>query len=288
MKLQTEKFKFELLTPCFSGTAYGGQEAEIRVPPIRGHIRQWHRALFRNEDTNKVWGSASKSDKNSSHVEGSTSNDSQHSSLVGIRLVNVDKVKIEKSPILPHKNGGGGTRLAIQPETVVEFELVRLVGCSNPLWEHAIKATKLWLLLGGLGARVNRAAGSVYPIGDWVPKDKEQFKKFLSVTLELENHSIALIGYGKNHSAEDLRKVASDTIKGNLRNVFGSPEPRQPSPTKFKVFRFDNVYCLLAIAPKKQIYYDRTQKNTPIIDIAENELKEKARWKNLGKWEILL
>lgn len=273
MKLDTKVFHFELLTPCFSGTAYGRfDDAEVRIPPIRGHIRQWHRILFGSEDVNRVWGSAS--------------SNSSVGSLIGIRLISYIKKSNKQSPLLPHKDRGG-YRCALPPETRIEFELIRLVGCSDKYWKNAIEATKLWLLLGGFGARVNRAAGSVYPLEQWTPTDKESLKNFLTQS-GLKNLSVALIGYetNNNKNAEQLRKVASDTYN-NHPNIFGSANPRKPSPLKFKVFRFNNKYCLIATAPKRGIY-GQNRKNVLLIEEARNILTRKPPWKELGDWEILI
>lgn len=49
--MKTEIFQLEVITPCFCGGARPEQQAEIRVPSIRGQLRWWFRALggFRSQ-----------------------------------------------------------------------------------------------------------------------------------------------------------------------------------------------------------------------------------------------
>lgn len=285
MQLQTADFTFTLLTPCFSGTALGKQDdqAEMRIPPIRGHVRFWHRALFGPADCNRVWGS--------------TNGNEGHGSRVALRFVGPVSTKHAnpKPTILPHKPEPGqrGPRPAIAAGETFTLRLQRLVGCTADDWDHAQRAVKLWLLLGCLGLRSNRAAGSVWPEGDWVPSDANSLKATLT-TLGLSNWSVALIGLGADKREAELRKTASDTSKGDNRSisqqVFGSSDPRSPSPTKFKVVRFGDALCLLAAAPARKIVGLGGGQRT-ILQKAEDLLKTKPhpdRWQALGPWCYLL
>ncbi|MGB9601186.1 MAG: RAMP superfamily CRISPR-associated protein [Limisphaerales bacterium] len=271
MNIQTVSFRFKLLTPCFSGTAMGKHGgAEMRVPPIRGHIRFWHRVLYSAESCNEVWGSAS----------GETGN----ASKVAVRLFNDGTISEKKFSILPHKDKGKGTGNAIPRGEEFEFELQRLVGCSDDNWRKAQNATKLWLLLGSLGLRSNRAAGSVWPVENWTPKNKDELTNQIN-QLGLKAYSIALIGKKSNNDSETLRETASDTIRNRAHsNIFGSISPRKPSPTKFKVIELEDGLYLLALAPKK------TEQRL-ILEEAERLLNMKpdpARWRGLGKWNYII
>jgi CRISPR type III-B/RAMP module RAMP protein Cmr1 len=174
MNLETKKFKFEILTPCFSGTALGkfADNPEIRVPPIRGNIRLWHNILLGEDNVKRVWGLAEK--------------ENTYASKVSVKLIDT-QCEIVEASILPHKKSG--SPFAIKECSIVEFELVRLVGCTDIDWKNAEKATKLWLLLGGMGARANRAAGSVWPCDDWTPNDEDSFYNILK-ELGLKNYSL--------------------------------------------------------------------------------------------------
>jgi len=275
MQLQYVDYKFKLLTPCFSGTALGrlDNHAEMRIPPIRGHIRFWHRALFDCHDCNRVWGSAS--------------GQSGHGSLVALRFVGtLSNMKADPDPaILPHKNDSKqrGRRPALACGESFDLRLHRLVGCTDQDWDHAQRALKLWLLLGGLGLRSNRAAGSVWPDADWAPKNTDDLKRILK-QLDLKNCEVAIIGMNVGKTPDELRITASDTISGNPhRNIFGGIQPRQPSPVKFKVIKFDNCHCLLACAPCNN-------GQNSILREAQRLLKEKPapqRWLALGKWDYI-
>lgn len=275
MNLESITFRFKLLTPCFSGTALGKHGgAEMRVPPIRGHLRFWHRVLYGAQDCNKVWGCAS-------GEQGSASK-------VAVRLLDDGRVSTKQFQILPHKGSGSG--FAIPPGEEFEFELQRLVGCAEPEWEKAQKAAKLWLLLGSLGLRSNRAAGSVWPMESWTPNTKDELAKIL-INLGLKKYSVALIGEGLRKSYDDLRAAASDTIRERQpRHIFGTMSPRKPSPTKFKVIELNNGLCLLALAPQEVVLGSDGNKKL-ILEEAEKLLNNKpnsTRWNQLGKWDYII
>lgn len=287
MQLQTADFTFTLLTPCFSGTALGklDDHAEMRIPPIRGHVRFWHRVLFGAADCNRVWGS--------------TSGNEGHGSRVALRFVGSVSLKhAEPKPtMLPHKDNPKhrGPRPALAAGETFTLRLQRLVGCTDADWDHAQRAVKLWLILGGLGLRSNRAAGGVWPQGNWVPKTPQALKTTLQ-NLGLRNWSLALIGLGNDGSCDELRETASDTIQGNpYRQIFGGIRPRTPSPTRFKVVLIaakpsDRAQpCLLAVAPAWETTVNRNRQT--ILRHAEQLLNTKpqpARWQALGSWQHIL
>lgn len=235
--LPTHTFDFEFLTPCFSGTAEGknAESSVLRVPPIRGHIRMWHVSLFGAADANAVWGS--------------TAGDGC-GSKVGVALKSWISESKADAAILPHKKSA--FRVALKVGSPATLVITRLPGCSSNQWEHAEKATKLWLLLGTLGLRSARAAGSVWPSGSWVPQDAAALKTTLNTlgykqpvqqvdAAILKDKSLA---YEKNDALK-LRHAASDTVGGSPR-LFGGINPtRQPSPLKMKVALFATGPVLL-------------------------------------------
>lgn len=239
--LPTHTFDFEFLTPCFSGKAEGknADSSVLRVPPIRGHIRMWHASLFGAADANDVWGS--------------TAGDGC-GSKVGVALKASPPASFTKAEILPHKDNANhrGPRVALPAGSRATLVLTRLPGCSSSQWQHAEKASKLWLVLGTLGLRSARAAGSVWPSGSWVPQDAAALKTTLNTlgykqpvqqvdAAILNNKSLA---YEKSDALK-LRHAASDTVGGSPR-LFGDIRPtRQPSPLKIKVALFSNGPVLL-------------------------------------------
>ena len=272
MKLLNAIFPFEFLTDCFSGTAEGklATHSELRVPPIRGHVRMWHVAAFGINSCNEVWGS--------------TAGDGA-GSRVAMKLTELPQASAAGSDVLPHKDNERhrGSRPALSAGSRATLELTCLPLCDQAQWDKAQQAVKLWLLLGTLGLRSARAAGSVWPIEDpvkpWVPNDAATLKKTLTA-LGLGRQSVALIGEGKGSTARDLRTTASDTV--NERTVFGGINDRAPSPTRFKVISLGTGQCLLANAAQ----------NVPsTLTRAESLLCRKpqpARWVALGAWNHLL
>jgi hypothetical protein len=184
--------------------------------------------------------------------------------------------------ILPHHNGGG-RRPAVKHEQTFTLRLTRLIGCTTDHWEIAQKALKIWLLLGGLGLRSARAAGSVWPLGTWVPNDDATLTSTLH-TLGLVNISVSIAGFSAAVDARTLRITASDTV--NNTTIFGSIGPRTPSPTKFKVARLRDVYCLIVTADQRSVLILGVIK--PMIQHAEFMLNNgrglPIRWNTLGAW----
>lgn len=233
MILPTETYSFKLLTPCFCGGADNQTApAEMRVPSIRGQVRAWHRELSGAEMVNRIWGS--------------TGSETGASRVALVWDASVPARQAQPKPyILPHKKQGSRAALAAgQSFTLI---LQRLVGCSTGDWSAAQNAVKLWLLIGCLGLRANRAAGSVWPIGAWVPGDADQLGKILQ-GLRFP-WPVQLVDTPPGTMAEELHRLASDTVKGRP-HLFGEIKPRrQPSPAKFKVIELAGQPRLLITAP---------------------------------------
>ncbi len=238
MILPTEKYSFKLLTACFCGGADNQTApAEMRVPSIRGLVRAWHRVLSGEETVNRIWGS--------------TVGETGASRVALIWDASVPARQAQPKPhILPHKNQG--PRPALSAGQTFTLILQRLVGCSADDWTAAQNALRFWLLIGCLGLRSNRAAGSVWPLDPeqeakkWVPQTPAQ----LGATLrDLRfRWQVQLVDTPAGTNAEELRRLASDTVKGHPR-LFGDIKPRIPSPTKFKVVDLADRPRLLVTAP---------------------------------------
>jgi hypothetical protein len=229
MKLATESHPFTLLTPAMIGGAEGKlAAAEMRVSSIRGQVRWWHRKAGLIPSFNEVWG----------QTDGAVI-----ASKVSLVLEPSTPVAHLGASILPHDlSKSGPPRDAVAPGQSFTLTLRRLVGCRDAHWTAARKAVKLWLLLGGLGLRVNRAAGSVWPLGDWVPKDEETFK---ALVLELGyTQPVQFAAAALASTQQDLRRHASDTVKGSP-HLFGEIKPRIPSPLKMKVICLGQEHRLL-------------------------------------------
>lgn len=241
MKLTTVEYSFKLLTPCFCGGADNqNAPAEMRVPSIRGQVRAWHREITGVETVNRIWGS--------------TDGDGGASRVGMICDVSAPLRPAQPKPfILPHKSQGPRPALAVGQSFTLKLQ--RLIGCTSNDWSAAQNAIKFWLLIGCLGLRANRAAGSVWPLdadqteNKWVPQNAAQ----------LGNHlrnlgfrwPVQIIQTSSGTTSEELRRLASDTVKGSPK-LFGNMAPRQPSPTKFKVIEFNGEPHLLVTAPSSE------------------------------------
>jgi len=234
MKLQHQDYTFELLTPAMIGGAEGKTgNAEMRIASIRGQVRWWHRKAALQPSCTTLWGQTEPS------VIGSK---------VSLALLPAIPARYLKATILPHK--GGAQRDALPNCQHFQVRLTRLVGCSPDDWGAAQKAVKLWLLLGSLGLRANRAAGSVWPVGAWVPTDEASLT---NVLIQLGyRHPVSLTDASilrhnnltrEPTDALKLRHAASDTV--SVPKYFGSIKPRTPSPLKMKVIRLGTDYRLL-------------------------------------------
>lgn len=268
MQLPTLDFPFVLLTPCFSGTAEGREAriSELRTPPIRGHLRVWHRAAFGNPSVNRVWGSTD------GH-EGS-------GSRVAVRILDHPGPSESPALLLPHKTKDRGPRPALPANATATFRLQRLPACTDDDWAKAGIAAQLWLVGGALGCRSNRAAGSVWPTADGTPRTPEELTRVLAPILAAPRSpwGAALIGENAGNPWQVLRETASDTPKGPA-HLFGNAKPREPSHVRFKVVRLDSGLCLLALAPSRNLIAD-----------AEAALLAKPdphRWEALGSWRRL-
>lgn len=266
--LPTHTFDFEFLTPCFSGTAEGknADSSVLRVPPIRGHIRMWHVSLFGAADANTVWGS--------------TAGDGC-GSKVGVAFKTSPPASKTTAEILPHKDNANhrGPRVSLPSGSRATLILTRLPGCKKDDWDHAERATKVWLLLGTLGLRSARAAGSVWPNGSWVPQDTAALKSALAALgykqpvqqVDSTILSDKRMSY-ENNEALKLRHAASDTVGGSSQ-YFGDIRPtRKPSPLKMKVARLGGspVLLLTGLSASEMIAAHGKLKGHPLGDVAWN------------------
>lgn len=218
MKLTQETYSFILLTPAMIGGANGKNgNAEMRIASIRGQVRWWHRKANFSPGCNEVWGQTEPN---------------VIASKVSLALEPCLDTEHCDADILPHDlKKSGRPRDAISPGVSHTLTLRRLVGCTNDQWKTAQKAVKLWLLLGGLGLRVNRAAGSVWPVDDWAPDDAASLRTLLE---ELGyNYPVRLADPSSEASPQNLRRAASDTV--SEPRYFGGINPRKSSPLKMKV-----------------------------------------------------
>lgn len=248
MKLETADYTFTFLTPCFCGGADQHERAELRSASIRGVVRWWHTAAGIQPSVTDTWGIAATASK------------------VGLEIL-TPIVSEKKDKILVHKTDKPGYRPVLPFDKEYTLRLQRLSGCSGAQWRAANEAVAVWLLLGGLGTRQNRGAGSVWPLKiERSPvaellteaiQDEGKFSRSVQRLLNNQRLRFVLLDQPFN-TQEDARKTASDMIGGPFQKAeasllralnfpFGSDRPRKPSPLKFKVVKFGSQYQLLVV-----------------------------------------
>lgn len=298
LELTHAVFPFELLTPCLCGGAENeppmpqgrqplpdrprpplpgtGSLAELRIASIRGQVREWHRNADLQPPSNEVWGVAT----NASRVSLALQQEHTATGKVPAR-------------ILPHagKDTFGSRnpwakaeshRNALSAGQQFTLVLTRFPACSRDQWVAAQNAVKVWLLVGCLGVRANRAAGSVWPL------PSEEWPKPPSTRDELKGElkslgfswAVSLAGEAARKEPDELRTTASDTVN-NVEHFGDAGRKRIPSPARFKVIRIGGGYCLLVTAAHKP-------NGQSLLPGAYDLLKSKPRWQTLAPWQPLL
>ncbi len=242
-------YRLEFITPLFSRGVYEDRP-EIRPASIRGQLHWWFRALGgRPTDENAIFGS----------VHGGAT-----ASKIVVRVSSVVGAT-QRANTLPHKNGDqAAPKAAFQIGTHFDLHiLTRLGGLNGPLLQAFSHTLESWLLLGTLGLRTTRAAGSFRwePIGNDLhpPVDFPGYEARCSKLLERAPLRFALLGQIYS-SAEAARRVVSDTLGGrddytgqdelaSLHDPLGKigRGVRKTSPLRFRVVGIGNEFRIGAV-----------------------------------------
>jgi CRISPR/Cas system CMR-associated protein Cmr1 (group 7 of RAMP superfamily) len=234
----------ELLTSTFNRGAYQ-DTPEIRVPSIRGMVRWWFRALGGSPDEEKeVFGGMK-------HFGQKLRDDVTASRLV-FRVTQANVRRASPDPgALPHKTGGqSNPQAAFAPGGGFQLQVLSRLGpLPAALMDKASRALEVWLLLGSLGLRANRAGGSIWPANGTAPNTPQELRARLD---QLGcSWPLYLAGTEVGNAVEVLRAAATDTVE-EPRWIFGSARgERQASLLKFKVVRFGQQLRLLITAAKE-------------------------------------
>jgi CRISPR/Cas system CMR-associated protein Cmr1 (group 7 of RAMP superfamily) len=230
------QFFVTFTTPLFSRGVF--DTPEIRPPSIRGQLHWWFRALGgRYEDEKAVFGGV--------HQDAAASK-------VVIRVSGISG-ETGDFKTLPHKGGGlASPKKAFAPGSSFTLHvLTRLRGFASQQQEaHFLRSLEAWLLLGTLGLRATRAAGSF----TWSPGDggfsrQVSFDSYEARCRDLLRGAplkFALLET-RYASAEDARRVVSDTLGGRddsagandlarLNDPLGKiHRGRKTSPLRFRI-----------------------------------------------------
>ncbi len=257
--------ELEFITPLFS---HGATDVpEMRPASIRGQLHSWFRILGGDiEAERRVFGGIRNKKADSKLMP---SHDKTAASKVVVRVCNVTGA-MRELPTLPHKQDSrGGARGGMSAlrkafdagskcRVVVTDRLGGLGDDDALLLNRAIDA---WLLMGTLGFRATRAAGSfawkdeVLPM----PADPLSYQDACRNLLDDASAEAKVAVLGKEYSsAETARRDVSDSLGGkddrrgqdelaSLHDPLGKIRPgRKTSPLKYRIVRFGDSYRILA------------------------------------------
>lgn len=255
----TRTIDLEFITPLFS---HGATDApEIRPASIRGQLHAWFRIVGGDiEAERRVFGGI-KQKKADPRVMKSHM-DTMASKIV-VRVSGITGSPVVDLATLPHKRDRmAAPRKAFPAGTkcrvTIHDRLGGLSGNDAALLNRAVDA---WLLMGTLGFRSTRAAGSFAWSDESFAMPAEP-KAYEDVCRDLLNETKAharVYVLGKDYtSSETARRDVSDSLGGKedrdgqndlarihdpLGKVFGG---RKTSPLKYRILRFKNVFRILA------------------------------------------
>ena len=242
------------LTPCFSHGAVGTQE--IRPASIRGMLHHWFRIVGGSASQERlVFGGVNHGDKSPFHDDSA--------SRVVVRVRHDANLDSGVFPTLPHKTGNEASpRKAFAPghsfELLISDRLGGLREVESALFNDALYA---WLLMGTLGFRSTRAAGSFSFETEAfsVPATPEEYEVACQELLSSRNARMRVAVLDHDFSnAESARCVVSDSLGGNgkdrgpealqdIRDPLGRIKPtRKTSPLKYRIVRFGEHFRILA------------------------------------------
>lgn len=235
--------EIEWLAPLFCRGAYKDWP-EIREPSIRGMVRWWFRKLGGNpQEEKEIFGG----------LKRFAGTEKVAASKVVFRVTRQEATEAKPTPFtLPHKaeerDGKPSPQAAFKPEGWFHLEVFPRLGGLSPELETKLKnAIEVWVLLGSLGLRANRAGGSLWPKNGApaTPSElRQQLEKFGC------NWPAYLAGDEVGKTLDELRKAATDTLGGHPE-VFGDRNPRRASTVKMKIVRLDGRLRLLITAPEQ-------------------------------------
>lgn len=236
--METLTYNFELLTDTFSHGAYQTQNfnrPELRAPSVKGMIRWWHKALgFSDTNAGLIFGQAGREN---------------YAARVAVRVRPLAIATKPNAAFMPHKGAKGGQKTAINPGSSYELKIVpRLNGLDSTHESELKKSIEAWLLLGSIGQRANRVAGSI----QWEksPATRKDFELTASQLTAGTPIRFAFLDEDLNNDQIRARHIAGDFLKSDAfgsRAPFGSAYPRKPSPLKLKCVKVDGALNLLAI-----------------------------------------
>lgn len=237
---------FELLTPCFCAGAYR-DKPEMRMPSIRGQLRFWARLLFHDanrEITRRAEIALFGGIKASSLPTGLRFSQDAVASRFVLNVALRRAAEARPFCMCPH-DVRKGSRNALPPGNLYDLDWSQRASEGSGSEDDLQKVLQCWLLLGGLGGRCNRAAGSIWPC-TFKPSKTEFVDAVGNLGLP-RDVKVAVLESGDTN-AEVLREIATNTVIVRGTQPLGGIDPRKASPLKLKLGRFSGgYYHLIAV-----------------------------------------
>ena len=260
----TRTIDLEFITPLFS---HGATDApEIRPASIRGQLHAWFRIVGGDiEAERRVFGGIKQGCADGRKMP---SCDRTMASKVVVRVAEVKpKGPPRELSTLPHKTGGmAAPRKAYDIGTTCRVMIHdRLGGLSQADDDLLNRAINAWLLMGTLGFRATRAAGSFVWSDEALPMPTEPlaYQDTCRDLLDESDAKAKVAVLDRDYSsAEIARRDVSDSLGGRedqegkdslakINDPLGfingrAGRKRKTSPLKYRIVRFDGKFRILA------------------------------------------
>ncbi|GAB4108397.1 MAG: hypothetical protein Kow001_05420 [Acidobacteriota bacterium] len=238
--MKSKEWSLAFVTPCFSGGIDARRNASLRAPSIRGMLRFWHRALGADKKREfQLFGG----------IRTDLAKSEPHASAVLVRASCARPTAQARKSVLPHKKGDGRfDRPCIPAETRFKVQMVLRPGRADRELEEAALVMEVFSLLGALGFRGNRGAGSLWPVDPSRPATAAQLEARLS-SLKARASEYGLWGPqsllarayidlypNPLPTSEGARELCTDTVRDSSGKLgYTGLKGRLSSPLKFKV-----------------------------------------------------
>lgn len=250
----------EFITPLFS---HGATDLpEIRPASIRGQLHAWFRIVGGDiEAERRVFGGIKQKNADSRRMP---SKEEAMASKIVVRVCNVDG-RVRDLPTLPHKSEKeqqAYLRKAYDAGTKCRIMIMDRLGDLSESDEMLLnRAVDAWLLMGTLGYRSTRAAGSFVWCDESFPMPLEPlaYQDACRDLLDESDVNCKVAVLDRDYSkAEVARRDVSDSLGGKndqqgqddlarmhdpLGKVNGG---RKTSPLKYRIVRFADKFRILA------------------------------------------
>ena len=240
--------EFSFLTAAFPHGAYqslGANRPDLRAPSVKGELRWWYDAIFNNKAKEDLLFGGLKNPMQGGNL-------GPESSRVIVRVEELNEVRVSKTQFMPHKGGGGGEKNAISPEAQFRVSILpRREGISTTQYAELERILDAWLLLGAIGQRANRGAGSIACLG--APMTVIDYEVRFGQLLKDTKLRAAVLSKTFNDE-KSLRSIAGDFLASE---AFGQFSPfgevnsreriRKPSLLKLRAAHLDGWLRLVAL-----------------------------------------